>query len=544
MTLSFRNLISKHFAGPFVILFLFLNHMVVFSQPIRILPLGNSLTYGTNIVPDPNTPTHASYRKKLHDLMEQAGYNIDLIGSRSSGYQLFSDAQHCGLPGICNEDLASILHTGYNPNSAYQYFETSGPYLNFFPPDIILLEVGTNDVINNDIWNLNAMSDIFNDIDAYESLSGKPVLVFVAKIISTENTSGSCNVDSKVNTYNFNLASIVNSRISAGDHLVLVDMQCGAGINYAADMLDIYHPNQSGYDKMGQTWFDAINNFNTAPVLTAIPNQTISEGSLFNTISLDNYISDNEDSDIDISWSFSPASPVNYNVSIAGRIATITPKNPDWNGQEDITFTATDRGKVLDVLKKSTSCTTTFKVTPVNDPPSITMPSERSIDVNQLYAVTFATHDKDIGDIVTLSVQSKPVWLSYNAGTYTLYGIPAPSDAGDHTVVMRATDGKSVIDSVMTVTVVPLQVSVDPEFKTAPYLIYPNPASDYFTIYCENELITDIKLIDLSGKIVYASKISPAMHEVTVVTSGMSSGIIFCSVTTRDKVFTSKINLR
>ena len=75
----------------------------------------------------------------------------------------------------------------------------------------------------------------------------------------------------------------------------MVDLQCGAGIDYSADMLDTYHPYPSGYQKMGQTWFNSIDSYNSAPVVTDIPNQTKAEGTAFTTINLDNYVSDNED---------------------------------------------------------------------------------------------------------------------------------------------------------------------------------------------------------------------------------------------------------
>jgi hypothetical protein len=81
---------------------------------------------------------------------------------------------------------------------------------------------------------------------------------------------------------------------------------------------------------------------NDAPVVTDIPNQTIAEGMTFTNINLDNYVVDPDDGDSQLSWTFSGNSVLN--VSIVDRVATIAIPNSDWNGNETITFRATDPG--------------------------------------------------------------------------------------------------------------------------------------------------------------------------------------------------------
>jgi len=407
---------------------------------------------------------------------------------------------------------------------------------------MILLEIGTNDVINGDIYDMGSMTDIFNAIDAYETSSGKPVLVLVAKIISTQTGSGQCNQDGSVNIYNANLVSLVNNRINAGDHLVLVDMQCGAGINYATDMLDTYHPNSAGYEKMGQAWFNMINSFNSAPTLTPIPNQTVAEGSAFTAINLDNYVTDSEDPDDDITWTISPSSSTNFNITLANRVVTISAKEPEWSGQETFTFTATDKGHVIDALRKSSSTQVTFKVTAVNDLPSITMPALRTVDVNKPYAAVFSAHDDDPGDVVVLSVPTKPAWLTFNAVTSTLYGTPLQGDAGNAQVVIRATDGKAVVDSAMTIKVIPLSSIQD--IAQGGIQVFPNPAGEYFKISSENELIIGLNLFDLSGKLVLSRNLLPGSKEITMATPDIPSGLFIMHILTKEQVFTTKIEFR
>jgi len=107
------------------------------------------------------------------------------------------------------------------------------------------------------------------------------------------------------------------------------------------------------------------------PVVSTIPGEVINEDGTFVTIALDNYVSDADHSDSQISWTYS--GNTDLAVSISGsRVATITaPAN--WNGSESITFIATDPSSATD------NSTATFSVNPVNDQPSFTKGSNQSI---------------------------------------------------------------------------------------------------------------------------------------------------------------------
>lgn len=111
---------------------------------------------------------------------------------------------------------------------------------------------------------------------------------------------------------------------------------------------------------------------NKPPDVTAIPPQTINEGGSFNPINLDSYVTDPDNSDAEITWK--ATGMVNLNVSITNRVATITTKDPEWNGTETITFTATDPGGLSD------NATTSFTVLGVNDPPVVSQIPNQTID--------------------------------------------------------------------------------------------------------------------------------------------------------------------
>ncbi len=338
------------------------------GQPLlEILPLGNSITRGSMCLNGSISNCDGlgdafaiGYRLRLYDLMIGAGYNIDYVGSNHFGYSLMSDSDNGGFSGIRDEWLADIMESG---TSSYTGQVTTGAYLNSFPADIILLHIGTNDVMAgptqyNTVYDVGRILDA---IDDYETAHNRPILVLLARIISMQDYP--CNTNIGVKTYNNKLVTMAQNRINSGDKIIIVDMECGAGLDYFSDLMDQAHPNQTGYDKMADKWFEVINGINTAPVVTQIPNQSVDRGSSFTQIYLDNYVSDTEDDPEDMTWSIYPYNPEHFQVTInENRVATVTPKDPDWSGSETIEFVAMDMGKVVAGLQKTDNSITQFTV--------------------------------------------------------------------------------------------------------------------------------------------------------------------------------------
>jgi hypothetical protein len=86
---------------------------------------------------------------------------------------------------------------------------------------------------------------------------------------------------------------------------------------------------------------------NDPPVVADIPNQILPYGGTFVTINLDNYVTDLDNTDAEMTWSYSGNSELTVAIS-AGRVATITKPSSEWNGSETIIFTATDPGTLAD----------------------------------------------------------------------------------------------------------------------------------------------------------------------------------------------------
>ncbi|MEZ5357585.1 MAG: tandem-95 repeat protein [Candidatus Zixiibacteriota bacterium] len=175
-----------------------------------------------------------------------------------------------------------------------------------------------------------------------------------------------------------------------------------------------------------------------APVVSDIPDQTIAEGATFTTINLDDYVSDVDNTDAEMTWTYSGNTELT--VSIDGsRVATITIPNADWNGAETITFRATDPGLLF------AEDAATFTVTAVNDAPVVSDIPDQLIDEG----ATFTMFDLD--DYVTDidNTDAEMTWtytgnteltVSIDVDNIVTIGIPSADWNGAETITFRATD--------------------------------------------------------------------------------------------------------
>ncbi|NIR63276.1 MAG: hypothetical protein GWN61_01450, partial [candidate division Zixibacteria bacterium] len=124
-------------------------------------------------------------------------------------------------------------------------------------------------------------------------------------------------------------------------------------------------------------------NAQSPPVVSDIPDQSISEGSSFTTIALDDYVTD-DSVDAQMSWGYSGNTELTVTIDV-NRVATIGIPSTDWFGSETITFTATDPDGLSD------SDPATFTVTNINDAPVVSDIPDQTIDEGQ----TFTTFDLD-----------------------------------------------------------------------------------------------------------------------------------------------------
>ena len=116
---------------PTTVLFAFILSAVAFAAPIKIMPIGDSITYGQGWDPQ------GGYRAVLREKLVTAGYDVDYVGTQSGNPGTLAqsgDIQHEGHPGWTVERVTSALPEWFAKVDA---------------PHVILLKIGTNNCNNN-----------------------------------------------------------------------------------------------------------------------------------------------------------------------------------------------------------------------------------------------------------------------------------------------------------------------------------------------------------------------------------------------------------
>jgi hypothetical protein len=214
--------------------------MFLHASPVRIMPLGDSITYDDSYadVDNPRSPglRHA-YRNYLWYKLTNAGYSVNFVGSRNAGADIVPpfDPDNEGYPGYTSNQIADIV---YNK-------------LVLAKPDIVLLYIGAND------WseNVSGVDRILNEIDRYEKNYTLHVKVILARIVNRRAYY------KWMTNFNKNLQVLADRRVSNGDDIEVVDMEYGAGINYPDDFQDPTHPDNVGYAKIASAWFKVLKPF-------------------------------------------------------------------------------------------------------------------------------------------------------------------------------------------------------------------------------------------------------------------------------------------
>ncbi len=198
-------------------------------EAVKIMPLGDSLTDGF-IVP-------GGYRTELWTRIQSGGYLVDFVGTRSGGPDSLGDKDHEGYPGRLIEDVAAGVNNS----------------LQTYRPDIVLLMIGVNDMIQNrDVGAAPArLSALIDQIIAQVP----ETVVLVATLPPVADSE----VNQRILQFNASIPEMVQSKFSRGDWVYLADLHDRVEIS---DLADGVHPNAAGYARLGQGWYQSLLDLN------------------------------------------------------------------------------------------------------------------------------------------------------------------------------------------------------------------------------------------------------------------------------------------
>ena len=230
--------------------------LTVFNkQTMNILPLGNSLTNGSNMF--------NSYRRDLWQMLHKANYNFDFIGSWDKpniGGNVPNadfDMDHDGHSGWKASDLLNQPDWDKQKGNIKDWLQT-------YTPDIVLLEFGTNEVFQC-VTNRDAINNIDTVIQLLRD-KNKSVKIFLAQIPPLGAAWADkklCNNDIEyakaVIEFNKAILQYGKAKSSTASPIIIVDQF--TGVNPAVDMYDDIHPNAIGEKKMARKWFAAIKKY-------------------------------------------------------------------------------------------------------------------------------------------------------------------------------------------------------------------------------------------------------------------------------------------
>ncbi len=215
------------------LLFFFL--VMPLHATVKIMPLGDSITwdwyYG-----DTRTDAYLhGYRNHLWYKLQEKGYDVDFVGSRSNGGAI--------TPHFDGDNEG---HTGWTTSQIRDHVYS---YLQQNRPDIILLHIGTNDMMYiSPASSVNGAEQILSEIHRFEQDTNTNIHIVLATIVNCRKNP------SWVSEFNSYLRSMAANHIANGERLTLVEMYNPVGDN----LIDGIHPNDTGYSIMANVWYDAV----------------------------------------------------------------------------------------------------------------------------------------------------------------------------------------------------------------------------------------------------------------------------------------------
>ncbi len=215
---------------------------------IRVMPLGDSITDG--FTGDPV----GGYRLTLWKMLEENGYteNLDFVGPNWGGDGI--DPNHAGYSGYAIADI---------PGQRSGIYNFSEWLMQEYPADVILLQIGTNDILSSALDGMEERLELLIDtllhyVPEDGALYVSTIPYMDAKVTNYTNAYTAEEMDKAVDDYNAQIREIVSRKQAENKPIIQADIN---SVLTKEDLLDGVHPNATGYQKMGNYWYNLLTDY-------------------------------------------------------------------------------------------------------------------------------------------------------------------------------------------------------------------------------------------------------------------------------------------
>ncbi len=210
---------------------------------ITVMPVGDSITLG--VQDSVETDSQAGYRQMFYEQLGAAGYRVRMVGAQVDGPANFREKQHNGWPG---------KQIGYIADAI-------GGWLNSYAPDIILLNIGVNNLLQpvnhdgstkTDADRQNAPNELAALLD--QIYAADPRVWVLVMPVTPVKASVYPNGPYWVTRLNDGLRVFVAQKIALGYRVRLAEIYPGI----TEQGSDGVHPGTPGYTTMANVFADTL----------------------------------------------------------------------------------------------------------------------------------------------------------------------------------------------------------------------------------------------------------------------------------------------